>query len=74
MKLIKITSQSRRDFLGIYECEFCKNTENKSGYDDNYFHTNVTPKMICKNCGESTISKNGDIQKVETKYPEGYQI
>lgn len=74
MKLIKITSQSRRDFLGIYECEFCNNTENISGYDDNYFHTNVTPNMICNNCGESTISKGGDIKKVETKYPEGYQI
>ena len=28
----------------------------------------------CKNCGESTISKGGEIQKVKTKYPEGLQL
>jgi len=75
MRLIEITSQSRRDFWGNYECEFCNYSEkNISGYDDDYFHTTVTPKMKCKNCGESTQSKGGDIQQVKTKYPEGYQI
>ena len=75
MKLIKITSQSRRDFWGTYECEFCNHVEKKvSGYDDSYFHNNVTPNMKCKSCGESTISKGGNVQKVQTKYPEGYQI
>lgn len=75
MKLKNITSQSRRDFWGTYECEFCGHIEEKvSGYDDNYFHNNVTPKMNCKKCGESTISKGGDVQQIQTKYPEGYQI
>jgi len=45
-----------------------------SGYDDSYFHNNVTPTMKCKKCGESTISKGGDVQQVQTKYPEGFQI
>ena len=34
----------------------------------------ITPKMNCKKCGESTISKVGDVQQIQTKYPEGYQI
>ena len=75
MKLLEITSQTRRDFWGTYECEFCNHTEKGvSGYDDSYFHNNVTPTMKCKKCGESTISKGGDVHQVQTKYPEGYQI
>ena len=75
MKLLEITSQTRRDFWGTYECEFCEHKEEEvPGYDDDYFHNNVTPKMKCKKCGESTISKGGDVQQVQTKYPEGYQI
>ena len=75
MKLIEITSQSRRDFWGTYQCEFCDSTEkNVSGYDDNYFHTRVTPEMKCNSCGKSTLSEGGDIQKVQTKYPDHYKI
>ena len=75
MKLLEITSQSRRDFWGTYECEFCNYvSKGVSGYDDSYFHNNVTPTMKCIKCGESTISKGGDVQQVQTKYPEGYQI
>jgi len=36
MKLIEITSQHRRDFHGIYECEGCGNKEEHSGYFDFY--------------------------------------
>jgi hypothetical protein len=75
MRLLEITSQSRRDFWGTYQCEFCNHIEKGvSGYDDSYFHNNVTTTMKCEKCGESTISKGGDIQQVKTKYPEGYQI
>jgi transcription elongation factor Elf1 len=59
MKLTKIISQHRRDFKGEYKCEFCNHTEidkNMDSYDDNYFHQEVTPKMKCKSCGESTLS------------------
>jgi transcription elongation factor Elf1 len=75
MKLIEVTSQHRRDFWGTYKCEFCNHTEkNVSGYDDYNFHANVTPQMNCKECGESTLSKGGSVQQVQTKYPEHYQI
>jgi len=75
MKLLEITSQSRRDFRGTYECEFCEHVEKSvSGYDDHNFHANVTPNMKCKSCGESTLSKGGDVQQIRTRYPDGYQI
>ena len=48
--------------------------KNVSGYDDNYFHTRVTPEMKCNSCGKSTLSEGGDIQKVQTKYPDHHQI
>jgi transcription elongation factor Elf1 len=75
MKLQKKTSQYRRDFTGNYKCEFCDHVEKDvSGYDDAYFHQEVTPKMKCKNCGKSTKSEGGEVQNVQTKYPEGHQV
>lgn len=75
MKIKKIISQSRRDFTASMECEFCQNKEtNSSGYDDRYYHDNVIPNMKCKKCNESTVSKGGEVDKAETKYPEGFQI
>ena len=52
MKIQKITSQHRRDFRAVYECELCGATEEGSGYDDAHFHNNVIPDMKCKSCGE----------------------
>jgi len=65
MKIKKITSQNRRDFYAIYECEHCGHTINGSGYDDDNFHRNVIPKMKCKKC-EKTSSK--DYRPMGTKY------
>lgn len=48
--------------------------KDKSGYDDHFFHTSIIPNMKCKSCGESTLSKGGNVQQVQTKYPEGFQI
>ena len=45
-----------------------------SGYDDRYYHDNVIPNMKCGKCGESTISKGGEIERTATRYPEGFQI
>ena len=45
MKIQKITSQNRRDFTAIYECESCGHTEKGSGFDDSYFHKEVIPKI-----------------------------
>lgn len=53
MKIKEITSQSRRDFWAIYECEHCAATERGSGYDDANFHRNVIPQMKCKACGKT---------------------
>lgn len=75
MKIKEMISQSRRDFTAMMECEFCGHTnKNGSGYDDNYYHSNVIPKMKCGSCGESTISKGGEIKPQATKYPEGFVI
>lgn len=75
MKIKKLISQHRRDFTALMECEFCQHQEmDNSGYDDRYYHDNVIPNMKCKKCGESTISKGGEVDKVQTKYSEGFQI
>ena len=70
MKLVEITSQSRRDFRGIYKCEGCGHTETYSGYDDRNFHDNVTPMWECKKCGESTKTLDLLVVPVQTKYNE----
>ena len=74
MRLIKKMNQSRRDFDGEYECENCGKIEIlKDCYDDSNFHDNVTPGWECKSCGKS--SKDLKIKnRVETKYPEGFQV
>ena len=75
MKIFKMVSQHRRDFTAVMKCESCGHTEdNKSGYDDDYYHRNVIPKMKCGKCNESTESLKGTIDNTSTKYPEGYQI
>lgn len=71
MKIKEITSQSRRDFYAIYECEHCGHTEKGSGYDDANFHQNVIPKMKCEKCGKTAPE---DYRALTTKYPEGYHV
>ena len=53
MRIKEITSQSRRDFQAIYECEHCEYEYNGGGYDDTNYHENVIPKMKCKICGKT---------------------
>jgi ribosomal protein L37AE/L43A len=67
MKIKKITSQIRRDFSAIYECEHCNSTQEGGGYDDSYFHTEVIPKMECKSCGKKA---DADYRALTTKYAE----
>ena len=50
MKIKTIVSQNRRDFTAIYECEHCAAEQRGGGYDDDNFHQNVIPKMLCKSC------------------------
>lgn len=72
MKLIKVLSQSRRDFKGRYQCEFCNHIETDKGmdsYDDDYYHQNVIPNTKCKKCNKSTLSEKGTVAEYKTKYP-----
>ena len=72
MKIKKITSQHRRDFSAIMECEHCGNEEiNRYGYDDANYHQNVIPAMKCKECGKTA---SDDYRPLATKYPEGMQL
>jgi len=52
MKIKKIISQNRRDFQAIYECEHCEHTSTRGGYDDDHFHRNVIPSIVCEKCGK----------------------
>lgn len=68
MRILKITSQNRRDFHAIYECEHCGyTTPESSGYDDSYFHNVVIPKMVCPECGKTASS---DYRPLAPKYPD----
>lgn len=71
MRIKKMLSQHRRDFTAVFECEHCGFNEERSGYDDTYFHNRVIPDMKCKNCGKTAGS---DYAPRATKYPEGFQI
>jgi len=65
MKIKKITSQSRRDFHAIYECEHCGDEHESSGYDDANFHNNIIPDMICKKCNKKA---DGSYRPLAPKY------
>ncbi|MFA5543285.1 MAG: hypothetical protein WDA47_05890 [Bacilli bacterium] len=71
MKIKEILSQHRRDFIAIYVCEHCGYEEESDGYDDENFHRNVIPNMMCKKCGEKA---NENYRPLATKYPEGFHI
>ena len=69
MKIKQITSQSRRDFSAIYECEGCNHEQTGSGYDDRNFHDNVVPAMKCEKCNKSRNELGIKGEEVQTKYP-----
>ena len=71
MKIKEITSQHRRDFKAIYECEHCGSEKSSSGYDDANFHTNVIPTMVCESCGKTS---GDNYRPLTTKYPEGMSV
>lgn len=71
MRIKKITSQNRRDFRAIYECEHCGHEEEGSGYDDTYFHQNVIPDKVCGKCGKKAPE---DYRGLAPKYNDGMQL
>ncbi|NME89583.1 hypothetical protein [Corynebacterium stationis] len=46
-------TQSRRDFHGLFVCNYCGCEVQRMGYDDNNFHHNVIPEMECPDCGKA---------------------
>ena len=70
MKIKEITSQYRRDFNAVYECEHCGHTQTDSGYDDDYFHRTVIPNMTCPKCGKKASE---DYRPLTTKY-EAHEV
>ena len=71
MKIKEITYQYRRDFTAIYECEHCGHEVTVSGYDDDNFHENVIPNMVCPECKNKAPES---YRPLATKYPAGFQI
>lgn len=71
MRIKTFLFQNRRDFEAIFECERCGATETKFGYDDDNFHRNVIPQMICPKCGE--VARE-DYRPMGTKYVEGVVV
>lgn len=71
MKIKTITSQHRRDFYAIYECEHCGHTHKGSGYDDGHFHGNVIPAMKCPECGKAA---DKSYRPLTTKFQDGEQV
>ena len=72
MKIKKIVSQMRRDFIAIYECEHCGDTYEGTGYDDSYYHGVVIPeKMNCKKCGKAS---DGNYRPLATKYADRLEV
>lgn len=69
MKIKKITSQYRRDFTAILECEHCGDEyELLNGYDDAFFHKEVIPDIPCKKCKKKAPE---NYRPLTTKYREG---
>ena len=68
MKIKKITSQTRRDFTAVYECEHCGAEETGGGYDDSNFHVHVIPAMKCEACGKAAPET---YRPLTTKHPDG---
>ena len=71
MRIVEITSQMRRDFRAIFECEHCKKCETLNGYDDTYFHQKVIPEMKCKECGKKA---DENYRPLATKYDDSITI
>ena len=70
MKIIKITSQHRRDFWADMGCENCGAKDKIRGYDDRNFHDNVIPEMKCKECGKSRNDLGIKSEPTPTRYAE----
>lgn len=53
MELESIIASEGVDFEAIFKCQFCSHTREGSGCDDEEFHKNIIPRMLCPNCGKT---------------------
>jgi ribosomal protein L37AE/L43A len=66
MHIKEIVSSHRRDFTAIYCCEHCGAERRGYGYDDDNFHNNVIPSMVCEKCGKKAEDNS---KAMSPKYP-----
>ena len=71
MFIKKMIRWHRRDFTAIYECEYCGDSYESSGYDDKNFHENIIPTFECKKCGKMS---NDDYVPLQARYEEWEQV
>lgn len=73
MKIKEITSQNRRDFTAIIECDHtdCDGQDTINGYDDAHYHQNVIPDIKCLKCKRTAPESH---KPIGTKYPEWRQV
>jgi hypothetical protein len=58
VKILKILSQHRNDFVADMECEHCGDVwRNNCGYLDNNYFVNVIPAMHCQKCGKNSAGQ-----------------
>lgn len=63
MKIKKVTFEMGNDFSAIMECEHCGHeAENRSGYNDGFYHSRVIPAMRCSSCGKD---RAGSVQHTD---------
>jgi len=71
MRIKEITSQHRRDFKAIFQCDHCDHEVRRDGYDDSYFHEIVFPAMKCEKCGKNA---GENFRALAPKHPDGAQL
>lgn len=60
--------QYRRDFTALFVCEHCGHGRKGPGYDDDHFHHQVIPEMVCERCNKKADSNYRDFApKYKTK-------
>ena len=58
MRIERITFEMCNDFHAILVCEHCNATQDlKSGYHDNFYHTQVMPSIKCHACGRDRLGR-----------------